>query len=101
MGGSPARDGSSWANDWSQRCLDARDGNPHYFVHVQKERGTGCVYLATAEARPKRLETLKFLVAYAQMKHGLPRCLGVVTEPIGADDPMILRSGEGQYRRNS
>lgn len=66
-----------------QRCLDARDGDPHYFVHVQKERGTGCVYLATAETRPKRLETLKFLVAYAQMKHGLPRCLGVATEPIG------------------
>jgi hypothetical protein len=22
-----------------QQCLDARDGNPHYFVHVQKERG--------------------------------------------------------------
>lgn len=41
------------------------------------------MYLATAETRPKRLETLKFLVAYAQMKHGLPRCLGVATEPIG------------------
>jgi hypothetical protein len=66
-----------------QNSLDARDGNPHYFVHVQRERGTACVYLATAEARPQRLETLKGLVAYAQMKHGIARCLGVATEPIG------------------
>jgi hypothetical protein len=66
-----------------QKSLEAQDGTPHYFVHVQAERGTACVYLSTAEPRPKRLETLKFLVAYAQMKHGVDRCLGVATEPIG------------------
>jgi hypothetical protein len=66
-----------------EQSLDAQDGKPHYFVHVQKERGAACVYLSTAEPRPKRLETLKFLVAYAQVKHGVDRCLGVATEPVG------------------
>ncbi len=66
-----------------QQSLEAQDGNPHYFVHVQRERGTACVYLSTAEARPNRLERLKFLVGYAQMKHGVNRCLGVATEPVG------------------
>jgi hypothetical protein len=78
-----------------QQSLDARDGNPHYFVHVQRERGTACVYLSTAEARPKRLETLKFLIAYAQMKHGVDRCLGVATEPVGDGRPYDFALREG------
>jgi hypothetical protein len=66
-----------------EQCRAALDGKPHYFVHVQSARGTACVYLTTAQERPARFETLKFLVAYAQMKHGVHRCLGVATEPIG------------------
>jgi hypothetical protein len=66
-----------------EQCRDAQDGELHYFVHVQAARGTACVYLSTAQERPTRLDTLKFLVAYAQLKHGVPRCLGVATEPIG------------------
>lgn len=65
------------------QCQDALDGEPHYFVHVQPARGTACVFLSTSEDRPKRLVRLKFLAAYAQMKHGVHRVLGVATEPIG------------------
>jgi hypothetical protein len=65
------------------QCQDALDGKPHYFVHAQPARGTACVFLSTAEDRPARLVRLKFLVAYAQMKHGVHRILGVATEPIG------------------
>lgn len=65
------------------QCQDALDGKPHYFVHVQPARGTACVFLSTAEDRPARLLRLRFLVAHAQMKHGVRQCLGVATEPIG------------------
>jgi hypothetical protein len=64
-------------------CQAARDGEPRYFRHVQPSRGTACVYLITTESRPERLKTLRFLVAYAQMRYGVQRCLGVATEPIG------------------
>jgi hypothetical protein len=66
------------------QCQDAVDGEPYYFVHVQPARETACVFLSTAEDREARLLRLKFLVAYAQMKHQVHRCLGVATEPIGA-----------------
>jgi hypothetical protein len=66
-----------------KQCLDALDGEPRYFVHVQPARGTACVFLSSAEDRPARLVRLKFLVAYAQMKYGVQRCLGGATEPIG------------------
>lgn len=66
-----------------QQSQRAQDGSPHYFVHVQRERSAACVYLSTSESRPERLARLKFLVAYAQMKHGVDRCLGVATEPVG------------------
>lgn len=65
-------------------CEAARDGNVHYFPHVQPSRGTACVYLATQQSRPDRVETLHFLVSYAHMKYGVRQCLGVATEPIGA-----------------
>ena len=64
-------------------CEAGRDGNPHYFSHVQRSRGTACVYLVTSQTRPDRVETLQFLVAYAHMKYGVRQCLGVATEPIG------------------
>jgi hypothetical protein len=64
-------------------CEAARDGELHYFPHVQKTRGTACVYLVTSQSRPDRVETLQFLVSYAHMKYGVPQCLGVATEPIG------------------
>jgi len=65
-------------------CEAARDGQVHYFPHVQPSRGTACVYLATSQSRPDRVKTLEFLVSYAHMKHGVRQCLGVATEPIGA-----------------
>jgi hypothetical protein len=64
-------------------CEAAGDGKVHYFPHVQKSRGTACVYLATPQNRKDRVETLQFLVSYAHMKYGVPKCLGVATEPIG------------------
>jgi hypothetical protein len=65
------------------QCEAARDGQLHYFPHVQPSRGTTCVYLATSQSRPKRVETLRFLVAYAYLRYGTRQCVGVATEPIG------------------
>jgi hypothetical protein len=65
-------------------CEAAKDTKAHFFPHIQPSRGTACVFLATAQSRPKRIKFLEFLVQYAQMKHGVPRCLGVATEPIGS-----------------
>jgi hypothetical protein len=68
-------------------CEAARDGDIHYFPHVQPSRGTACVYLVTSQSRPERIETLNFLVSYAYLKYGtkyaVRQCLGVATEPIG------------------
>jgi hypothetical protein len=58
-------------------------GKVHYFSHVQKSRGTACVYLATSQSREERVRTLQFLVSYAHMKYEVRECLGVATEPIG------------------
>lgn len=65
------------------KCEAARDGKVHYFSHLQRSRGTACVYLATAQTRAERVKTLQFLVSYAHMKYGVRQCLGVATEPIG------------------
>jgi len=66
-------------------CEAARDdGNVHYFPHVQPSRGTTCVYLITPQSRSDRVQTLEFLMSYAQMKYGVQQCLGVATEPIGS-----------------
>jgi hypothetical protein len=51
-------------------CEAAKDGELHYFPHVQPSRGTVCVYLVTSQSRPDRVKTLDFLVAYAHMKYG-------------------------------
>lgn len=68
-------------------CEAAKDGELHYFPHMQPSRGTVCVYLVTSQSRPDRVKTLDFLVAYAHMKYGtkfgVRQCLGVATEPIG------------------
>jgi hypothetical protein len=64
-------------------CEAACDGKDHYFPHIQRTRGTACVYLVTSQSRSDRLKTLQFLVPYAQMKYGVRGCLGVATEPIG------------------
>ena len=64
-------------------CEAARDGKLHYFPHVQRSRGTACVYLVTSQTRPDRVKTLQFLVDYAHMKYRVRQCLGVATEPIG------------------
>lgn len=65
------------------QCEAARDGQLHYFPHVQPSRGTTCIYLATSQSRQKRVESLRFLVAYAYLKYGTKQCVGVATEPIG------------------
>ena len=41
------------------------------------------VFLITSQTRPDRVDTLRFLVDYAQMKYGVRECLGVATEPLG------------------
>ncbi len=64
-------------------CEAGRDGKLHYFPHVQRSRGTVGVFLITSQSRPDRVDTLRFLVDYAQMKYGARECLGVATEPLG------------------
>jgi hypothetical protein len=64
-------------------CEAGRDGNLHYFPHVQPSRGTACIYLVTSQSRPDRVKTLVFLVDYAHMKYRVRQCLGVATEPVG------------------
>jgi hypothetical protein len=66
-----------------EACEAARDGQLHYFPHIQKSRGAACVYLATSQSRIDRVKTLRFLVSYAYFKYGTPQCVGVATEPIG------------------
>ena len=80
-------------------CEAGKDGQLHYFPHVQPSRGTVCVYLITPQSRPDRIKTLDFLVSYAHMKYGMKynirQCLGVATEPIGAGrsyDFMVTRT---------
>lgn len=65
------------------KCDLAQDGNPHYFSHVQRSRGTAGIYLVTSESRSDRVDRLKFLVTYAHMKYGVNQCFGVATEPFG------------------
>src|SRR5882724_1203913 len=62
----------------------AKDGQPHYFSHFQKARGTASVYLVTNLRSEERVNYLQFLVAYACFKYGANQCFGVVTEPIGS-----------------
>jgi hypothetical protein len=64
-------------------CEAGSDGKLHYFPHVQRSRGTVGVFLITSQSRPDRVNTLSFLVDYAQMKYGVRECLGVATEPLG------------------
>ena len=64
-------------------CEAGRDGKLHYFPHVQRSRGTVGVFLITSQSRPDRVNTLSFLVDYAQMKYGVRECLGIATEPLG------------------
>jgi hypothetical protein len=64
-------------------CEAAKDGQIHYFPHVQPSRGTACVYFVSSLERSKRVDALKFFVDYARMKYGAKQCLGVATEPIG------------------
>ena len=61
----------------------ALDGQPHYFAHFQKSRGTAAVYLISNWSREERVKFLEFLVAYAHFKYAPKQAFGVATEPIG------------------
>ena len=75
-------------------CEAGRDGKLHYFPHVQRSRGTVGVFLITSQSRPDRVDTLRFLVDYAQMKYGVRECLGVATGAPGQRSILRFRSGE-------
>lgn len=85
-------------------CEAGRDGKLHYFPHVQRSRGTACVYLVTSQSRRDRVKTLQFLVAYAHMKCGVQQCLGVATEPIGngrSYDFLVRRTSNRAHQKNA
>jgi len=55
-------------------------GEPQYFTHFQKSRGTVAVYLVSGEAREERLNHLHFLVTYAHFKYQAKQAFGVATD---------------------
>jgi hypothetical protein len=74
--------------------IAAKDGEPHYFSHFQKSRGTVGVYFVSALSRSERVDYMRFLVAYARYKYGAKQCFGVATEPLGGGrsyDFMVTR----------
>ena len=59
-------------------CLRSEaTGEPEYFTHFQKSRGTVSVYLVSGEARKERLDRLQFLVTYAHFKYQAKQAFGV------------------------
>jgi hypothetical protein len=77
-------------------CEAARNGQIHYFPHVQPSRGTVCVYFVSSLGRSERVDALRFLVDYAHMKYGVKQSLGIATEPIGngRSYDFVVRQGE-------
>jgi hypothetical protein len=68
-----------------QRMLNAcveseKTGEPEYFNHYQKSRGTVGVYLASGEERKDRLDLLQFLVTYAHFKYQVKQAFGIATD---------------------
>ncbi|HVH88073.1 MAG TPA: hypothetical protein VM912_15230 [Terriglobales bacterium] len=62
-------------------CLKSEaTGEPEYFTHFQKSRGTVAVYLVSDEARKERLNQLDFLVTYAHFKYQVKQAFGVATD---------------------
>jgi hypothetical protein len=55
-------------------------GEPEYFAHFQKSRGTVAVYLISGEARKQRLSRLDFLVTYAHFRYNVKLAFGVATD---------------------
>lgn len=64
----------------SKCVLSESTGEPQYFSHFQKSRGTVAVYLASGEPREERLKWLEFLVTYAHFKYGAKQAFGVSTD---------------------
>ena len=60
--------------------LSESTGQPKYFSHFQKSRGTVAVYLTSRERREERLARLEFLVTYAHFKYGANQAFGVATD---------------------
>jgi len=68
-----------------QRVLNAcikseATGEPKYFTHFQKSRGTVAVYLISGQGRKDRLSHLEFLVTYAHFKYQARQAFGVATD---------------------
>lgn len=55
-------------------------GEPNYFAHFQKSRGTVAVYLISGEARKDRVSHLEFLLTYAHFKYQVKQAFGVATD---------------------
>lgn len=55
-------------------------GQPKYFSHYQRSRGTVSVFLVSGMMRKERLQFLEFLVTYAHFKYGAQQSFGVATD---------------------
>lgn len=55
-------------------------GEPEYFSHFQRARGTASVFLASSLSREESVKLLKYLVTYAHFKYGAIQSFGVATD---------------------
>ena len=55
-------------------------GEPEYFTHFQKARGTASVFFVSNLSREERVNRLQRLVTYAHFKYGVTLSFGVATD---------------------
>jgi hypothetical protein len=62
-------------------CVHSKQtGEPEYFSHFQRARGTASVFLASSLSREERVKLLEYLVTYAHFKYGAIQSFGVATD---------------------
>jgi hypothetical protein len=62
-------------------CVNSQQtGEPEYFSHFQRARGTASVFLASRLSREERVKLLEYLVTYAHFKYGAIQSFGVATD---------------------
>ena len=76
-------------------CRNASGGSDSYWCTFRRPLGTVFTFLASGEAREKRIEYLEALARVAQAKYDAERVIGVATEPIGGGRSYDVLYAEG------
>lgn len=64
-----------------EMCVQSEaTGQPNYFSHYQRSRGTVSVFVVSGMSRKERLRFLEFLVSYAHFKYGAKQSFGVARD---------------------